>query len=256
LENRLKSGNAINDFVFQDKRLEEYKDIHCSVTLDDHGHSLKLNRPPIFSLNMKLLSGFPVDHKGRIYFLLKEMRGGLLPHENVRAGYIHQAGSVIAAPLYNGENIVGTLCLATPYLGYFEERHLRPVQLLATLLAYSLSYHPKNKTPASIELGQVLKEVRQDLGITQETLSERLGQSRITVSHWESGAQPPSQRLLCQWCNALNLLSPPNKSLISLVDISPQLLELLREDPQKLRELTPSQFEQFVAESLIGWVSM
>ena len=53
-----------------------------------------------------------------------------------------------------------------------------------------------------------------------------------------------------RWCQALGLVSPPNTALVRVVDFSPALLRFIQEEPERLRALTPDQFEHFVAERL------
>ncbi|HEX8091081.1 MAG TPA: restriction endonuclease, partial [Blastocatellia bacterium] len=75
-------------------------------------------------------------------------------------------------------------------------------------------------------------------------------QSRIAVSRWESGAQPPTKGPLYEWCQGLGLFTPTRGALVTFVDITPRLLKILKGNPEHLRQLSPSQFEQFIAERL------
>ena len=50
-----------------------------------------------------------------------------------------------------------------------------------------------------------------------------------------------------EWCRTLGILASTNRPIIEIIDITPNLLQLLREDPKKLQNLSPSQFEKFVA---------
>jgi hypothetical protein len=55
---------------------------------------------------------------------------------------------------------------------------------------------------------------------------------------------------LYAWCSSLGLLSPTSSARVELVEITPSIQRLLREDPHRLSQLSPEQFEQFVAERL------
>ncbi len=53
-----------------------------------------------------------------------------------------------------------------------------------------------------------------------------------------------------KWCLANNLVCPPRTALVHSVDFSPALLRFLQQDPNRLRSLTPEEFERFVADRL------
>jgi hypothetical protein len=55
-----------------------------------------------------------------------------------------------------------------------------------------------------------------------------------------------------RWCQALGLVCPPKTALVRAVDFSPELLRFLQEDPNRLRSLSPDEFERFTAERLDG----
>lgn len=101
-----------------------------------------------------------------------------------------------------------------------------------------------------MNIGKALSRVRRSLGLSQQQLADRATCSRIALSRWEGGYQPPSINSLYTWCEALGLVSPPRNAIVTVVDITPDLLKLLRDDPKRLHGLSPSQFEQFVAERL------
>ena len=48
------------------------------------------------------------------------------------------------------------------------------------------------------KVGQFLKELRKEKGITQEELAEKLGVSGRTVSRWETGTNMPDISLLVE----------------------------------------------------------
>ncbi len=53
-----------------------------------------------------------------------------------------------------------------------------------------------------IRIGQFLKALRKEKGLTQEKLAERLGVSNRTVSRWETGASMPDFDLLIELAKA------------------------------------------------------
>jgi len=99
-------------------------------------------------------------------------------------------------------------------------------------------------------IGNALKEVRESLGTSQNNIARQLRVNRISISRWEAGAQVPGTRTTYRWCQTLGLVAPEQTALVRVVDLSPQLLQLLQENPDRLRTLSPEQFEMFVAERL------
>ena len=102
----------------------------------------------------------------------------------------------------------------------------------------------------AVPIGEVLKEIRNSLKLSQEEVATQTGTGRFTVWKWETGAQAPSISAMYKWCHALGLVSPARTALVRVVDFSPELLRFLQEDPSRLLSLTPDEFEQFVANRL------
>ena len=131
--------------------------------------------------------------------------------------------------------------------------HIPRIQLLTALLTYvqmQLGRGIGIPSAFSRSLGTALAELRKELALSQTEVAQLAGTSRIAVSRWESGAQPPSIGLLRRWCEALGLLSNADKGLVTVVDVSAQLLELLKKEPDQLARITPEQFERVVADRL------
>ena len=95
-----------------------------------------------------------------------------------------------------------------------------------------------------------MRQARVALGLTQDQLASQLGIGRITLSRQESGAQPPSKNQLYKWCQTLGLVADTTATQVRIVEITPKIQRFLEEDPSRLAQLTPDQFEQFVAERL------
>lgn len=161
--------------------------------------------------------------------------------------------SLLVLPLGNRNKPYGAVSLASNELNDFHEREQGRAQILTALLSYIVDYEQTRiriRSPLTERLGATLRSIRGQLGLTQEELAALIGTSRIAVSRWEAGAQPPSWGPLRRWCEALGILSATHPTLVTTVDITPQLLRFLNEDPGRLSELSPAQFERFVAERL------
>jgi transcriptional regulator with XRE-family HTH domain len=126
----------------------------------------------------------------------------------------------------------------------------RPLNLLVDLMRYGHTPAADRSYPFLQRMGGELKRIREYQRLTQSQISEEAGVGRFTFSRWEAGGQSPSTHKLYQWCKALGLVLPPRTALVRVYDISPELLRFLREDPGRLRALSPDKFEQFVAERL------
>jgi transcriptional regulator with XRE-family HTH domain len=160
-------------------------------------------------------------------------------------------------PMYRNSDGAGSygIRLEKQGLGYVEiaaNRQLRQdeyerVELVAAVLVYCLC---KDRLLLAHHIGEILKEVRCSLKLSQEAVATHTGTGRFTVWKWETGAQAPSISAMYKWCHALGLISPARTALVRVVDFSPELLRFLQEDPTRLRSLTPDQFERFVAERM------
>lgn len=57
----------------------------------------------------------------------------------------------------------------------------------------------------NIELGSALKSIREKQNITQVEVAAKLGVSKMTISHWESGARAMTAKNLTQYCEVLGV---------------------------------------------------
>jgi transcriptional regulator with XRE-family HTH domain len=105
-------------------------------------------------------------------------------------------------------------------------------------------------TEATARLGRALGAVREELGLTQYQLAAKGGLSRIALSQWEKGRWPPSLGPIYRWCHALGLVAEDTAAQVSFLDVTPQLIRLLRENPEELRKVSPEQFERVIAERI------
>lgn len=54
-------------------------------------------------------------------------------------------------------------------------------------------------------LGEMLRDEREQRRVTQVQLAEKLGVSKMTVSHWESGDRAMTAKRLLEYCRALGI---------------------------------------------------
>ncbi len=121
-----------------------------------------------------------------------------------------------------------------------------PLMALSRIVEYLAS--PVNLRRRTFRtLADTLAAVRRSRSLTQVRLGQIMGRGRITVSAWEIGMQLPSAGQLMQWLKALGLVAPPTGATVTALDITDHLLSILREDPNQLRNLSPEQFEKFIA---------
>jgi transcriptional regulator with XRE-family HTH domain len=85
--------------------------------------------------------------------------------------------------------------------------------------------------------GQVIRERRQQLGLTQQKVARRVGVSTLYVMHLESGKRHPSDKLVLRMANVLGF---DRRALYFLVN--PEVRELLDERAQPS---TSSSWESF-----------
>src|SRR4051794_24532555 len=55
------------------------------------------------------------------------------------------------------------------------------------------------------QFGQRLRELREQVGLTQKGLAEKAGLSQKAVSHWEQGDREPSWSMVLSLCAALGV---------------------------------------------------
>lgn len=89
------------------------------------------------------------------------------------------------------------------------------------------------------QLREMLRETRQDAGLTQLEVSARIGVTRARFSEWERGVNSPSIHRFVLWVNALGLTlsvtdrttkdSARRASLVRLAKIQQELTVLVHE---------------------------
>ena len=68
--------------------------------------------------------------------------------------------------------------------------------------------------PASLEIADLIRELRQQLGLSQEKLAARLGVSFRTVNRWENRRAFPSTLALKQIKEVLDEMSQSSKPTV------------------------------------------
>jgi transcriptional regulator with XRE-family HTH domain len=250
-------ATVLENFIFANCRLKDHPKLLARVWILEGG-----------SLVLKARTGPPLDlyfdtdsfHKDSLVTrLVGEGRFwiGQTIHESILNpdlfNRIRLAGSFMSIPILDGHSAVGVVTISCRDGDFFGMNHLGRAQLLAALIAYivvDLAVGRQQSTLISTTLGRALAQARDELGVSQSALANKMGRSRIALSRWECGAQSPTIGPLTEWCEALGVSCAASPSLVTVVDITSRLLPLLRQRPDSLRELSPSQFEQFIAERL------
>ncbi len=246
-------SELIGDFVFRDRRIADQPALRINVYLADGdiltcvavsgtGRAI----PPDITLH----AGDGIT--GKAFSL-----ASLAVAPDIRAAIREQGDervrSLIACPIVVSGKPVGVLSLDSETRLEFGPTDLSRVRVLSALVAYDIFQLPQRmsvRSQLSEELGRVLRSAREELNLTQDDLAALVETSRIALSRWETGAQPPSRGPLRRWAAALGILAGGWPEIVRVVDATPQLLEVLRRDPGRLSELSPEQFELLVAERL------
>lgn len=155
-------------------------------------------------------------------------------------------------PIGDGSDAIGVLNLFSMEKGFFRPEDTGRLQLLSALIAFihTQSRHRIANTEAANRLGWALKSIRAELGRSQDEHACRGGFSRMALSQWERGRWPPSMGPIYQWCAAPGLVAEEDGPQVSFLDVTPQLIMLLRHNPNGLRNLSPERFEHAIAERI------
>jgi transcriptional regulator with XRE-family HTH domain len=242
------------DFVFRDSRLESHpKILASSIRVVSRDSSLDLVAE--VSKHPLPFGSRSLDLKGSLFGHALEKREAIVYSASWDTPAFLEADSVqsmLLVPILNGAEALGVISLFSTEKGFFGEKDIGRVQLLAALVAFIQSRPRKTSTDtaAAADLGRALSGIRNELGLTQDELAYRGGLSRIALSQWERGRWPPSLGPIYRWCAALGLVAEEDAPQVSFLDVTPQLLVLLRDNPEELRNLSPERFEHVVAERI------
>lgn len=248
------------DFIFRDCRLESHPKLVASeVYLASDESTLELvaavyQRPLPFE-------GRKLRVEGSIAGMAwRRKEAMLVPDVNPSDGKFkfadflkrEAAQSMLTVPIGDGSAFVGALSLNSTEKGFFNSEDVGRIQLLGALMAiiHARARRKVTNTEAAARLGRALSGVRAELGLTQQELAYRGGLNRIALSQWERGRWPPSMGPIYQWCAALGLVSEDDEPQVSFLDVTPELIVLLGDNPGALRNLSPERFEHLVAERI------
>lgn len=243
------------DFVFRDCRLESHPKIFAvSVSVLSRDSTVEVvaeisKSPPLFGSRV-------LDIRGGVSGHALDKREALIYSESrdTAAGSpkANPVKSSLTVPIMNGAEALGVLDLESTEAFFFGESDLGRIQLLAALIAFVQSRPRKTSTntEAAVKLGQALSGIRTELGLTQDQLAYRGDLNRIALSQWERGRWPPSLGPIYKWCAALGLVAEEDAPQVSFLDVTSQLLVILRDNPDELRNLSPERFEHVVAERI------
>ena len=171
-------------------------------------------------------------------------------HQSLKqAGY----SPTMSFPIPGDRYYLGTLTFASTGPIKVAGRDRNRLELLRLLFSYlwSLPLEDIDFTRRVLSaIASKLSEERRQAQRTQRWLADQLGVSCSAASRWERGVQFASLGLLLEWYRALEVLVSPRGATVATVDLTPQILDLLKKDPAKLQELSPGKFEAFVADRL------
>ena len=255
-ENKMKQSDYIekilNDFVFGDCRLGSHPRLRASVSWINNGLLCFecSTQPSDPSLLRKIEEDVLINEiiKDKKYLYINNI--GRDPYWDIRPSGSNIIKSFICLPLIIDNDVVGVLSIGSNDADYFKDKHIGVAQLLATILIYSKFGVQRRTNSASIALGEALKRIRNGMNLSQDDLAELMKKSRIALSRWESGSQLPTIGSLYEWGYQLGLFSQNNGSYVSVVDISSNIVKLLKEDPTIINRFSPEQFENFIANRL------
>ena len=243
---RLFINRFLNDYVFKGSRLGSHPELFAFVgwvqgstlaVTESTQHHVLNNRIPLD----RSISG--IAYKSRKSVTVSDVNENGMFHPC----YNHTR-SELAVPLLTDTRRLGVLNIESLQANSFTGTDLEHAELLALLLA--LANGRRLGAQQATKLRVALKRKREELGLAQAAVEPRVGSSRFLLGELESSLRPSSLELLYEWCRTLGLVRPREASLVSVIDLTPRLLDLLREEPSRLRQLTPEQFEAFVADRL------
>lgn len=248
------------DFVFRDSRLESHPKVSSATIriLSPGSATLEIaaevpNRPLAFgnrSLNVRgSLAGTVLET--RQAYIVRDVHSDSQKTvaSPIKADSVQ---SLLTVPILNGPQAIGVISLSSTEEAFFGEKDIGTIQLLAALIAITQSRRraTSSNPEAAAKLGEALSRIRTELGLTQDELAYRGGLNRMALSQWERGRWPPSLGPIYKWCAALGLVAEIDKPQVSFLDVTPQLLMLLRDNPAELRNLSPERFEHVIAERI------
>jgi transcriptional regulator with XRE-family HTH domain/putative methionine-R-sulfoxide reductase with GAF domain len=245
------------NFVFRDSRLESHPKVSASSVyfLSDDRSYLEL---AAMISRQRLEMGeirFPVGQSvtGRIW---SRNEASIVEIPRPDSDFVQRSKvglhSFVGVPVSIGSDVVGVLSVSSNEGDFFRSEDVGRLQLLGALIAFinAKARGESTMAEAATLIGRALAGVRTELGMTQDEVAYRGGLSRIALSQWEHGRWPTSFGPIYKWCAALGLVADQDEPQVSFLDVTPQLIMLLGDNPNELRNLSPERFEHVVAERI------
>ena len=166
--------------------------------------------------------------------------------------------SLIACPigLSGNKYPYGVISLESRRRLEFRQEEITNLKVLSSIIAFERFDLSKDEirrigdTRISSDYRRNIEQALIERNMTQDELISHLGGS-IYRKRWLIGmTKPPTRTVVRMYAESLGILSDHQTSIIRTIDITPQLLELLRRAPSRLQDLSPEQFELLVADRL------
>ena len=123
---------------------------------------------------------------------------------------------------------------------YVEESDHKRLSLLADILRwYAMTEKARQGfcRPMVTGVGKALGLRRTSVRRGAADVAKQIGISEIELSRFELGQDAPSSAVLLSWCKALDVFLPPHTALVQVIDVSPELLRVLKENPDEFRRI-------------------
>lgn len=237
-------GTFVNDFVFDDRRIADHRTARVTVFFLRRG-----------KLVTAAAAGGPAREPARTQLVSRDYIEKMVLREAAPV-YAEDLGSVptryVSVPILAGRQTIGCLSLQSDGLKRDPISDVNRMLILSALIAGEVirDLYAHLSRPPFEDLASALVATRKELGLTLSALAERAGISRIDLSRWEQGTHFPTSGLLRRWAVGLGLLAGGKSTLVKVIDVTPELLDLLRREPTELVNLAPERFEMVVADRL------
>ena len=159
--------------------------------------------------------------------------------------------SLLAAPILDGAETLGVVGVMSSERDWFGEKDIGRIQLLAALIAFLSSRQRKTSAnaEAAVRLGRALSDILVELLLTQDELAYHGGfQDAACLNGKRAMGAFPWPFIQMVRCPRISLRRA--RATGSVLDVTPQLLELLKNNPEELINLSPERFEHVVAERI------
>lgn len=242
-------NDFISDFVWQGRRIGDRRECSFRVFMA-RGHGEFVLEPPSASTSFSIADGSSAlisnVFKSESFLVLDS---GLAYDD---PAVPKEARSLIAFRLGRASAPYGIFILSFQKQQMFSDEAVWSFHLLDALVDYF--YNPWGSMANISELlnrwlSSSLRRVVDQLVMDHVGVADE-APGIYELSHWENGFSRPLEDEVLRWCYGLGILGRPRTSLVRVVNVSPELLRMLRETPERMRQLTPEQFEHLVADRI------